>query len=426
MPDMLEALQTAVESVSKDWKVAKRSADKEDRVQRHALERMRSRVRYQELSIKDAAHFMMERAYLAASAQGTLPATARQVMYAARPLVLWLTGGKCWSDSAYFTQHLLPDFMEEYLESDAWNVVFDARGHFREPHTEGRTDLGTLEVRQYVESWQNSGGGALDLTDLLPETLFPTCGPDNRFHFALFIEKEGFNPLLRAAQVAERYDLAIMSTKGMSVTAARELVERLSEREVTILVLRDFDKAGFSIAHTLATSSRRYTFGSTPNVVDLGLRLADVQAMGLASEPVEYGGRQDPRWNLRESGATEAECDYLAHTSGRGRWQGQRVELNAMAADQFVGFLEAKLQAAGVGKVVPDAEVLERAYRRAKQLVEVRRAAEEALTKAEGEDIELPADLVGKVASRVAGKATSWDEAIWDIVDEGRPHDCPN
>ena len=425
MPDMLEALQTAVTSVSKDWKTAKRSADKEDHVRQRDLERMRSRSSYRELSIKDAAYQVMRRAYLAASANDTLPATARQVMYAARPLVLGLTGGKCWSNSSYFTQHLLPDFMDEYLESNAWNVVFDARGHFREPHTEERTDLGTLEVRQYVQSWQNSGG-ALDLTDLLPETLFPTCGPDNRFQFALFIEKEGFNPLLRAARIAERHDLAVMSTKGMSVTAARELVERLSERGVTILVLRDFDKAGFSIAHTLKTSSRRYTFGSTPNVVDLGLRLADVEAMGLASEPVEYGGRQDPRRNLRESGAAEAECDYLVHTSGRGRWHGQRVELNAMAADQFVEFLKAKLQAAGVGKVVPGAKVLEQAYRRAKQLVEVRRAAEEALTRANGEDIQLPADLVGKVASRVAGKATSWDEAISDIVDEEGSHDCPN
>ena len=32
----------------------------------------------------------------------------------------------------------------------------------------------------------------------------------------LFIEKEGFLPLFEAVHLAERYDLAIMSTKGMS------------------------------------------------------------------------------------------------------------------------------------------------------------------------------------------------------------------
>ena len=34
-------------------------------------------------------------------------------------------------------------------------------------------------------------------------------------------------PLFEAVKLAERYDLAIMSTKGMSVTAARELVDVL-------------------------------------------------------------------------------------------------------------------------------------------------------------------------------------------------------
>src|SRR5258708_14154354 len=48
--------------------------------------RMRSfRVRLQkELSLKDAAAAVMEKAYMKASANGTLPANARQVMYAAR------------------------------------------------------------------------------------------------------------------------------------------------------------------------------------------------------------------------------------------------------------------------------------------------------------------------------------------------------
>ena len=36
----------------------------------------------------------MEQAYMAASANGTLPASARQVMYQARPLVQDLMGGR--------------------------------------------------------------------------------------------------------------------------------------------------------------------------------------------------------------------------------------------------------------------------------------------------------------------------------------------
>ena len=355
MADMLEALKTAVESVSKDWKVAKRSADRQDRVQRRALERMRGAYRSLP-TIKEAAYEWMEAGYLKASANATLPANARQIMYAVRPYVLEVTG-ECWKDSSYFTQHLLPDYIEAY-GMDHWNVVFDARGHLREPHGGTRVDLGTLEVRRYIRTWVQPGGADLDPSSLL-KTRFPTSGPANRYRFALFIEKEGFNPLLEAARIAERFDLAIMSTKGMSVTAARLLVEKLSDRSVTILVAHDFDKAGFSIAHTLASSGRRYTFGRAPNVVDLGLRLSDVAAMELQSEPVQYKGHQDPRHNLRQSGATQEECDYLVRNQYYGSWDGERVELNAMAADQFVAWLEAKLVEAGVQKLVPSAHVLE-------------------------------------------------------------------
>jgi hypothetical protein len=49
--------------------------------------------------------------------------------------------------------------------------------------------------------------------------------------------------------LAEKYDLAIMSSKGMSVTAARQLADRICSRyNIPLLILHDFDIAGFSIA----------------------------------------------------------------------------------------------------------------------------------------------------------------------------------
>ncbi len=45
-------------------------------------------------------------------------------------------------------------------------------------------------------------------------------------------------------------------------------------------MLRDFHKAGFSIPHTLRSDTRRYQFVDRPNVVDLGLRLTDVEHKG--------------------------------------------------------------------------------------------------------------------------------------------------
>jgi Protein of unknown function C-terminus (DUF2399) len=174
--------------------------------------------------------------------------------------------------------------------------------------------LGTLDVRGYTRRWLRGADTSVPTAERLTDGLerVGTAGPGDRFRAVLFIEKEGFNPLLKAIQLADRFDVGICSTKGMSVTAMRQLIEHLSEAGVTTFVLHDFDKSGFSILHTLHSDTRRYRFRTSPLVVDLGLRLEDVREMGLDSEPVEYDGKVDPRVNLRESGATEAECEFPA------------------------------------------------------------------------------------------------------------------
>jgi hypothetical protein len=174
----------------------------------------------------------MEEAYRLASANGTLPANARQIMYQARPRVLAATNGKCWKESSYFTQTLLPDYVSEHPAKTAdWDVVYDARGHFVEPHVQQKLGIGTLEVRTYINSWASRGKGELDI---LINELFPTSGPENRYKNAMFIEKEGFDPLLDRSQIASKYDLAIFSSKGQSVTAARQLVDTLSQAGVSL------------------------------------------------------------------------------------------------------------------------------------------------------------------------------------------------
>jgi hypothetical protein len=413
---VLAALEVAIKSVTSEWKAAKRQADRQDRVQSQQLERLRKANRRYQWTIKDATFDVMEQAYLRASANGTLPANARQIMYAARPNVIELAG-ECWKKSSYFTQHLLPDFMEERPELVArWTVVFDARGHLREPHTDESVDLGTLEVRRYIAGWQENFSE--DLTGLNLEKAVPTLGPRNRYSFVLFIEKEGFNPLLESINLADRYDLAIMSTKGMSVTAARSLVERLSRDGVTILVLHDFDKAGFSIVNTLQTDTRRYQFTRSPKVVDIGLRLEDVETMQLQSEVVEYDGSLDPRFNLRSSGATEAECNFLVAYRYQGRgWYGQRVELNAMTSEQLQQWLEAKLEEVGVLKIVPDEAILAKAWRRAKGIAAVQKALDEAVNRYTGSNVSIPEKLTAKVAAEMdTNPLLSWDQALWELA----------
>ena len=213
-----------------------------------------------------------------------------------------------------------------------------------------------------------------------------TSGPANRFKFALFIEKEGFDALLERSQIAKRYDLAIFSSKGMSTTATRMLVDHLAQNDVTVLIVHDFDLPGVTIAHTLSHDSRRYTFDSEPNVIDLGLRLADVTTMGLQSEPVEYRQNKDPRdkFDEQDYDATHEELNFLVEANKSGydpksksyehRWTGKRVELNAMTSRQFIDWLEGKLKQHDVEKVIPDEETLAQAWHNARRRHRVNKA----------------------------------------------------
>jgi hypothetical protein len=351
-------------------------------------------------TIKDAAWACMGAAYLKASSNSTLPAHARQIMYAARGPIQDRTGEPL--DDKYFTQTLLPDYMNEHpSETAGWDVVFDARGHFREPHTARNVPLGTLEVRGYLR------GSRREVVSR-SQGLFPTQGPANRFGAVLFIEKEGFLPLFRRVRLAERYDLAVMSTKGMSVVAARHLIDGLCGRYgIPLLTLHDFDKAGFSILGTFRRDNRRYHFSHPIEVVDLGLRLADVRACGLESEDVHITDSWKVRTNLSRNGATKEEVDFLMG--------GERVELNAFPSRALVDWLEGKLKEHGVKKVLPDADVLGEAYRAAYVRQFVRSAIPDLVAQAERQLREgaVPNDLKGPVnAMLLKHPKVPWDRAV--------------
>ena len=264
----------AVRDVTKAWHKQRKA---EERQASAVLRRRVAMTRPRRITVKEVAWDVMRTAYMKASDGGKLPAHARQIMYAARPAILRRTG-ETTVDDQYFCQTLLPDYMAAYEDKTAgWDVAFDARGHFAEPHTKLIIPLGTLEVRGYLHEIKAHSLG--DLFDQLGGLkIYRTIGPKHRFNGILFIEKEGFLPLFRAVQLAARYDHAIMSTKGMTVTASRRLVDVMgSIYGVPLLVLHDFDKAGFSIAGTLKRSTRRYRFrrGHAERVIDLGLRLED-------------------------------------------------------------------------------------------------------------------------------------------------------
>jgi len=387
-----------VEAVTKKWTTQRKAEERHASAEANRRARMTRASDY--YNFKSAAEEVMEEAYMKASANDTLPANARQVMYAARPFIQEVTGKQL--NDQYFCQYLLPNYMEEHNVD--WDVAFDDRGHFHEPHTDCTIGLGTLAVREYLAD--------VDEIAFTEPSLDPgkvvTHGPEGCYGAILFIEKEGFMPLFDAVNLAARFDIAIMSTKGLSVTAARSLIDEIcGDHDITVFVLHDFDKSGFSIIGTLRRDTRRYSFTNKIEVIDLGLRLGDIE--GLEREPAfDKGDKQQRKSNLLENGATEEEANFLIK---------ERVELNAMASDQLVAFVERKLTEHGVKKIVPDKESQADAYRVFERGYRVKKLIEQEMAKIDSDDVVVPDDLDETVKEILAKEpGLRWTDAIRQIL----------
>lgn len=409
-----DAIVDAVRHVTKQWCKQRKSEERHANAAQRRMDAMTASSK--PMTIVAAATSVMSQAYAKASDGGTLPANGRQIFYAARPEVLRLTGRDKLDSGRFIQDHLVPYMNEHPDECAGWNVVFDDRGHLTEPHTERRIGLGTLAVREYVEAYAKSElieGGFAD-------PRISTHGPEGRFGALLYIEKEGFDPMLEQAKIANRFDLAVMSCKGMSVTAARELADRTCARFwLPLYMLHDFDTSGFSIMSTLHRSNGRFQFNTSFKAADFGLRLADVERMGLQSEPVSFGkvSKDAHRNRLAINGATEREIEFLL--TGPDDATGQRVELNAMTSRQFIDFLEAKISENGVSKVIPSATDLANAYRLFARGARARRVAKEAMAAMSTEDTAAPDDLEERVRAYLAEHPeVPWDAAVETLMSE--------
>ena len=308
---------------------------------------------------------------------------------------------------SYFSQTLLPNYVNEH--GAGWDVVYDDRGHFTEPHIRRVIGLGTLNVRDYLS---RIAPLQLEDADFDPAGV-TTYGPDGAFGAVLYVEKEGFMPLFNRVRLARRYDIAIMSSKGMSVTAARELVNGVCKADIPLLVLHDFDAAGIIIKDTLENDTRRYSYSNPPNVIDLGLSYNDIA--GLTPEP-NNSKISDER--LSQAGLDQAAIDFLSS---------QRVELNAMTSRQLVDFVEGKLKQHGVGKLIPDAKTLAETYKMFAASDRLSDAFDEMKEKLEGEEqktVKVPDDLKAKIETLLKEKPDiTWHQAIRLIVDPDAPDD---
>jgi hypothetical protein len=411
---MAADIDSAFREATKKWTKTRKTEERRPAMRQFRGQRMRNERRTEWADVMTPE--LMTKAYMKTSGNRRLPAEARQFMYSARPDMQKAAGQAL--DGQYFTKTLLPKFMVDNpgLTHD-WDVVFGARGHFKEPHAQFSLGLGTVEVRQYLASLHDP--------KLIAAFLKPAGiefrGPSRSFGGLLFVEKEGFDPLLRAAQIAEKFDIATMSTKGTSVTAARHLADIMCDAyDIPLLPLRDMDYTGFSISSTLHNDTWRYEFQNHIKVIELGLSLVDAEEMGLQSEYQQHtrGQKETMIEKMRENGATEAEIDFMFRDFDLTQPpRTRRIELNAMTSPQFVDYLERKLKQAGIKKIVPAKALLGETYRLYTRGCEAERIIKPQLKKLESLEVPVPRDLESRVGAYLKKHPTiRWDAAVDAIV----------
>jgi hypothetical protein len=244
----------------------------------------------------------------------------RQLFYRLRPIVMEATGAELKIENF---KNILTDYESEHGEIPL--MYREPRGSITHPHRNETITLGTLMVEEYER-------------------------PAWTFNKLLYIEKEGAQEALKQNRWLERHDCAVMSSKGFSTRAARDLIDKLVEHDepVEVFCVHDADASGTMIYQTLqeATKARG---ARKVRIVNLGLEPWEAIEMGLEVETLEEAKRQKPV------------AEYISEHGGNWEnWlQTHRVELNAMTTPQLIQWLDQKMADHGNGKLIPPTHVLE-------------------------------------------------------------------
>ena len=246
----------------------------------------------------------------------------RQLFYRMRPIVMTETGRELMIGNF---SRIITDYEAEQGEIKL--MYREPRGSITHPHSGETITLGTLMVEAYER-------------------------PVWSFNKLLYIEKEGAQEALKQDGWLERHDCAVMSSKGFSTRAARDLIDKLVEHDEPIKVFcaHDADASGSMIHQTLQEATRA-RLARKIEVVNIGLEPWEAIEMGLEVETFDRGKNRRPV------------ADYVVlHDDDEEDWadwlQTHRVELNAMTTPELLAWLDEKMEMHGDGKLIPPDAVL--------------------------------------------------------------------
>jgi hypothetical protein len=300
--------------------------------------------------IKDTVFELFEEVYNEATEGGEYTITMRQLFYRMRPAFqdhAERRGYRWTHTSTYHDREelsLVYDTFTGYVDEYEQDVLGERvvyrkeRGFFVEPHSNRRVELSTRKVKQYD----------------------PAPAVREECSTVLYVEKTGFyQQLHKDFQITKRFDVGLLCAEGFATGAARDLVEKLQAaapgpEAVRLLILTDLDIGGLGIAKD-AKRPDALSELDTFEAERIGVELEDVEHYGLSPESASPNERDKTKLrNRHEEGAVRTDTFEFLMEGG-----GQRVEINAFAPTELKGYVEDKLKAAGVEKIVPDPEEVE-------------------------------------------------------------------
>jgi DNA topoisomerase VI subunit A len=295
-------------------------------------------------------HFM--EGYKKASGNGQYGATVRQIYYCVRDRINQEHGVQLDSKSDYesFTQVIVTEFLNQYewLEE---KVFFERRGYFQSPFLGEEVPLGTENVIYYINK-QYSKKIQRKVSDVV------SIPVELQFNHVLFVEKTGFNTILRDSGTLSKLNLGIMSTQGFGNRAVVKLGQFLQQKKIKVYALTDCDIAGYQIVQALR--GRTSTHKSGIQCDRIGLTVNDVYSLkkeNQAEEDLSYGKDYSDKV-LNSLKLSPRERKFLIPDEGKNgkNRKYQRVELNALTSPELIKFIESKIKYNPIKPTVQDVE----------------------------------------------------------------------
>ncbi|GGE24758.1 hypothetical protein GCM10011390_50230 [Aureimonas endophytica] len=275
------------------------------------------------LTAKSVVLANLDDAIQKASGDGLYRFNLRQLFYVVRPAVMATIG----SELSYGNfEAIITDYEAE--NGDVPRMYRDPRGTVYHPHTGETIPLGTLAVEAYAR-------------------------PEWTFNKVLYIEKEGPFEALKAARWPERHDCALLTSKGFTTRAVKDLLDLLADdgEPITVFCIHDADAAGTMIYQTLQEETRARPNRRAVEVINLGLEPWEALSLGLEVEAVD----------VKKGG--KAVARYVTERDDGEKWQAwlrsYRVELNAMTTPDFIAWLDGKMSDYSGAKVLPPSRIIE-------------------------------------------------------------------